>query len=71
MIYTTNAIESINMSLRKVTKIRSSFPTDEAVSKLFYLALNNISKKWTMPIRDWKAALNRFAIQFEDRVPQA
>ncbi len=66
----TNAIESINMSLRKVTKARSSFPTDEAVSKLFYLALNNISKKWTMPIRDWKAALNRFAIQFEDRVPQ-
>ena len=70
MTYTTNAIESINMSLRKVTKARSSFPTDEAVSKLFYLALNNISKKWTMPIRDWKAALNRFAIQFEDRVPQ-
>lgn len=71
VIYTTNAIESINMSLRKVIKTRSSFPTDEAVSKLFYLALNNISKKWTMPIRDWKAALNRFAIQFEDRVPQA
>jgi len=68
VIYTTNAIESINMSLRKVIKTRSSFPTDEAVSKLFYLALNNISKKWTMPIRDWKAALNRFAIQFEDRV---
>lgn len=71
MIYTTNAIESINMSLRKVTKARSSFPTNEAFSKLFYLALNNISKKWTMPIRDWKAALNRLAIQFEDRVPQA
>ena len=71
VIYTTNAIESINMSLRKVIKTRSSFPTDEAVSKLFYLALNNISKKWTMPIRDWKAALNRFAIQFEERVPQA
>jgi len=53
VIYTTNAIESINMSLRKVTKTRSSFPTYEAVSKLFYLALNNISKKWTMPIRDW------------------
>lgn len=70
VIYTTNAIESINMSLRKVTKARSSFPTDEAVSKLFYLALNNISKKWTIPKRDWKAALNRFAIQFEDRVPQ-
>jgi putative transposase len=71
VIYTTNAIESINMSLRKVIKTRSSFPTDEAVTKLFYLALNNISKKWTMPIRDWKAALNRFAIQFEDRMAQA
>jgi putative transposase len=66
----TNAIESINMSLRKVIKTRSSFPTDEAVTKLFYLALNNISKKWTMPIRDWKAALNRFTIQFEDRMAQ-
>ncbi len=51
VIYTTNAIESINMSLRKVIKTRASFPTDEAVTKLFYLALNNISKKWTMPIR--------------------
>ncbi len=70
VIYTTNAIESINMSLRKVIKTRSSFPTDEAVSKLFYLALNNISKKWTMPIRDWKGALNRFTIQFEDRISQ-
>ncbi len=65
---TTNAIESINMSLRKVIKTRSSFPTDEAVTKLFYLALNNISTKWTMPIRDWKAALNRFTIQFEERL---
>jgi len=68
VIYTTNAIESINMSLRKVIKTRSSFPTDDAVMKLFYLALNNISKKWSMPIRDWKAALNRFAIQFDDRL---
>lgn len=68
VIYTTNAIESINMSLRKVIKTRSSFPTDEAVSKLFYLALNNISKKWTMPIRDWKGALNRFTIQFDERM---
>lgn len=68
VIYTTNAIESINMSLRKITKTRSSFPTDEAVMKLFFLALRNISKKWTMPIRDWKAALNRFTIQFEDRM---
>jgi len=68
VIYTTNAIESINMSLRKIIKTRSSFPTDEAVSKLFYLALNNISKKWTMPLRDWKGALNRFTIQFEERM---
>jgi putative transposase len=70
VIYTTNAIESVNMSLRKVTKNRGSFPSDEALLKLFYLALNNISKKWTMPIRDWKAALNRFTIQFEDRMLQ-
>jgi len=70
VIYTTNAIESVNMSLRKITKNRGSFPSDEALLKLFYLALNNISKKWTMPIRDWKAALTRFTIQFEDRMPK-
>ena len=70
VIYTTNAIESANISLRKITKNRGSFPSDEALLKLFYLALNNIRKKWTMPIRDWKAALNRFTIQFEDRMPQ-
>jgi putative transposase len=68
-IYTTNAIESINMSLRKVTKNRGSFPNDESMLKLLYLALNNIAKKWTMPIRDWKAALNRFSILFGDRMP--
>ena len=70
VIYTTNAIESVNMSLRKITKTRGSFPTDDAVFKLFYLALNNISQKWTMPIRDWKAALNRFTIQFDERIPR-
>ena len=70
VIYTTNAIELVNMSLRKITKTRGSFPTDEAVFKLFYLALNNISQKWTMPIRDWKAALNRFTIQFDERMPR-
>ncbi|ATG88583.1 IS256 family transposase [Methylomonas koyamae] len=69
IIYTTNAIESVNMSLRKITKNRGSFPSDDALSKLFYLALMNISKKWTMPLHDWKAALNRFSIQFEDRMP--
>ena len=70
VIYTTNAIESVNMSLRKITKNRGSFPSDESLIKLFYLALRNISQKWSMPIRDWKAALNRFSIEFEDRVPQ-
>jgi putative transposase len=70
VIYTTNAIESMNMSLRKVTKNRGSFPTDEALLKLFYLAMQNISKKWTMPVRDWKSALNRFTIQFDERMPQ-
>lgn len=69
VIYTTNAIESINMSLRKVTKNRGSFPNDEAMLKLLYLALRNIAKKWTLPIRDWKAAMNRFTILFEDRMP--
>ena len=48
-------------------KTRSSLPTDEAVTRLFYLALNNISKKWSMPIQDWKAALNRFTILFDER----
>jgi putative transposase len=68
VIYTTNAIESVNMSLRKLTKNRGSFPSDESLLKLFYLALRNISKKWTMPIKDWKAALTRFTIEFGDRL---
>ncbi len=70
VIYTTNAIESVNMSLRKITKNRGSFPNDDALLKLFYLALRNISQKWTMPIRDWKAAMIRFTIQFEERMTQ-
>ena len=68
VIYTTNAIESVNMSLRKLTKNRGSFPSDEALLKLFYLALRNISQKWSLPIRDWKAALTRFTIEFGDRL---
>ena len=70
IIYTTNAIESVNMSLRKVSKSRGSFPNDEAVIKLYYLALSNIAKKWSMPLRDWKPALNRFTIQFNERMPR-
>jgi len=68
-IYTTNAIESINNSLRKLTKHRGAFPNDESVIKLLYLALKNVSKRWTLPIRQWKQALNQFAILFEDRFP--
>ena len=68
VIYTTNAIESLNMTLRKVIKNRASFPNDDAVKKLLYLALQNAAKKWTMPIRDWGAAINQFAINFEGRV---
>ena len=68
-IYTTNAIESLNMTLRKVLRNHRSFPTDESAMKVIYLAIHNLSKKWTMPIRDWKAALNRFAIEFEGRFP--
>jgi putative transposase len=68
-IYTTNAIESLNMSLRKIIKNRGSFPTEESAMKLLYLALRNASQKWTMPIRNWGAAVNQFAILFEGRVP--
>ena len=68
VIYTTNAIESLNASLRKITKTRRSFPTDDSVMKILYLALHQISKKWTMPIRDWKAAMSQFMIMYSDRV---
>ena len=67
IIYTTNAIESLNMQLRKVLKNRGHFPTDEAATKLIYLALRNITKKWTNPPVTWRAAANQFAIQFGDR----
>jgi transposase-like protein len=70
VIYTTNAIESLNRSLRKVLKTKGCFPNEDSVDKLLYLALNHIAKKWTMPIRDWKAALMPFAIEFPDRFPQ-
>lgn len=68
-IYTTNAIESLNFSLRKVIKNRALFPNDDSVFKLFYLAIKNISKKWTMPIRNWTDAINQFNIFFDNRVP--
>ena len=69
-IYTINAVESLNYQLRKVTKNRSTFSTDDAIFKILYLAIRNASKKWTMPIKEWKQALNQFAIQFgKERVP--
>jgi putative transposase len=69
-IYTTNAIESVNRSLRKISKNRGVFPNQESLLKLYYLALERIAKKWTMPIHNWGEALNRFVIEFGDRVPQ-
>jgi putative transposase len=68
-VYTTNTIESLNMTLRKVSKNRALFSNDDAVFKLMYLALRNISKRWTMSIPNWSAALNQFAVLFDDRVP--
>ena len=65
-IYTTNAIESLNMTLRKVIKNKRVFPNDESVFKLLYLAIGNVAKKWTMPIHNWKPALNRFMIEFAE-----
>lgn len=67
-IYTTNAIESLNSVIRKATKKRKLFPTDDSALKVVYLAVNQASKKWTMPIQNWKLALNRFSIEFGDRV---
>jgi len=69
VIYTTNAVESLNMSLRKIIKMRGSFPNEEAALKLLYLALKNASKRWTRPLHDWCAALNRFSILWPDRMP--
>ena len=68
VIYTTNAIESLNSVIRKATKQRKVFPTDDAAMKVVYLAIQSAAKKWTMPIRNWKPALNRFMIDFGDRL---
>jgi transposase-like protein len=69
-VYTANAVESLNYQLRKITKNRSAFSTDDAILKILYLAIHNASNKWTMPVREWGQALNRFAIEFgKERVP--
>jgi putative transposase len=67
VLYTTNAIESLHMQLRKITKNRGHFPSDEAATKLLYLALRNVTAKWKNTAREWKAALSQFAILFADR----
>lgn len=69
IVYTTNAVESLHMTLRKIIKTRGSFPNEEAAFKLLYLALRNVSKKWG-PLPNWKEALNRFALLWETRFPQ-
>ena len=68
-IYTTNAIESLNFSLRKVTRNKSSVPDDDSIYKVMYLAIKNASTRWTMSIKDWGLAVNQFAILFDGRVP--
>ena len=68
-IYTTNVIESLNYSLRKITKTRAAFPTEEAAMKILWLGLRNASKAWTRPIRNWPEAMNQFTIIFEGRMP--
>jgi putative transposase len=68
VIYTTNAIKSLNMSLRKIIKTRGSFPNEESAFRLLYLALRNHSRKWTT-IQGWREALNRFQILWPDRMP--
>jgi putative transposase len=67
VIYTTNAIESVNARLRKIIKTRGHFPSDEAATKLIWLALRNITADWSRPTHGWKAAMNQFAIVYEDR----
>jgi len=69
IVYTTNAIESLNMSLRKAIKTRGAFPSEEAALKVLYLALRNLAKKWDI-VHGWKEALNRFGILWEARFPQ-
>lgn len=68
VIYTTNAIESLNSVIRKATRQRKVFPTDESAMKVVYLAIQSAAKKWIMPIRNWKPCLNRFMIDFGDRL---
>lgn len=68
IIYTTNIIEGYHRQLRKVTKTKNAYPTDDALRKIIYLATAEISKKWAMPAREWKSCLLQFMIHFGDRI---
>ncbi|MEQ4854183.1 transposase [Escherichia coli] len=68
VIYTTNAIESLNSVIRHAIKKRKVFPTDESVKKVVWLAIQSASQKWTMPLQDWRIAMSRFIIEFGDRL---
>lgn len=68
LIYTTNTVEGYHRQLRKVTKTKTAFPTDDSLRKIIYLATKNISKKWTMPLKNWAECISQFVIQFEDRL---
>ncbi|CNK86324.1 transposase [Yersinia pseudotuberculosis] len=67
-IYTTNAIESLNSVIRQAIKKCKVFPTDDSVRKVIYLAIRDASKKWSMPIQNWRLAMSRFIIEFGDRL---
>ena len=67
IIYTTNVVESYHRMVRKFTKSKAVFPTDDSIRKIIYMSVKEISKKWTMPVRDWGLAYSQFAIYFEDR----
>ncbi|MEG6521779.1 IS256 family transposase [Desulfotomaculum sp. 1211_IL3151] len=71
MIYTTNIIEGYHRQLRKVTKTKTAYPTDDALRKIIYLATVGIAKKWTMPVRDWRSCVSQLAIYFGDRIEPA
>ena len=68
LIYTTNAIESLNYTLRKVTRNRNAFPDDDSIYKIMYLAISKISRKWTVPVRNWEVIVNQLSIMSGDRV---
>ena len=68
--YTTNAIESLNSVIRKYTKNRKQYPSEQSALKLLFMAIREASKRWTRPIKHWKQALNHFAILFPDRIPK-